>query len=135
MVYLPHTYLPGDNKRVVAERVPSRIEENLPETGFVFVCFNDPYKVGPETFEVWMRLLRAVEGSVLWLRCTNIAMMHNTRREADVRQIAAEKLVFAPRQAPAQILRGTGSAIFFSIPCRTMRTRRRATHFGRGCRL
>jgi protein O-GlcNAc transferase len=104
VVYLPHTYLPGDNKRVIAERVPSRIEENLPETGFVFVCFNDPYKVGPEIFDVWMRLLRAVEGSVLWLRYTNTAMMHNTRREADARGIAAERLVFAPRQAPAQHL-------------------------------
>ena len=104
VVYLPHTYLPGDNKRVIAERVPSRVEENLPETGFVFVCFNDPYKVGPETFDVWMRLLRAVEGSVLWLRCTNIAMMHNTWRAADAREIAAERLVFAPRRAPAQHL-------------------------------
>jgi predicted O-linked N-acetylglucosamine transferase (SPINDLY family) len=48
--------------------------------------------------------LRAVEGSVLWLRCTNIAMMTNTRREAEARGIAAERLVFAPRQAPAQHL-------------------------------
>jgi protein O-GlcNAc transferase len=104
VVYLPHTYLPADNKRVISERVPSRIEENLPDTGFVFVCFNDPYKIGPETFDVWMRLLGAVEGSVLWLRCTNIAMMTNTRREADDRGIAAERLVFAPRQAPAQHL-------------------------------
>ncbi len=104
VVYLPHTYLPADNKRVISETMPSRIEENLPEAGFVFVCFNDPYKIGPETFDVWMRLLRAVEGSVLWLRCTNIAMMYNTQREADARGIAAERLVFAPRQAPAQHL-------------------------------
>lgn len=104
VVYLPHTYLPGDNKRLIADSMPSRIEENLPETGFAFVCFNDPYKIGPETFDVWMRLLRAVEGSVLWLRCTNIAMMHNTRREADARGIDAERLVFAPRKAPAQHL-------------------------------
>src|SRR5271169_4298887 len=104
VVYLPHTYLPGDNKRVIAARVPSRSEENLPDAGFVFVCFNDPYKVGPETFDVWMRLLRAIEGSVLWFRCTNIAMMHNIRREADAREVAAERLVFAPRRAPAQHL-------------------------------
>jgi len=104
VVYLPHTYLPGDNKRVIAERMPSRIEENLPETGFVFVCFNDPYKIGPDTFGVWMRLLHAVEGSVLWLRRTNIAMMTNTRREADARGIAPERLAFAAREAPAQHL-------------------------------
>jgi protein O-GlcNAc transferase len=104
VVYLPHTYLPGDNKRVIAERVPSRTEENLPEAGFVFVCFNDPYKTGPETFDVWMRLLGTVEGSVLWLRCTNIAMMSNTRREANARGIGSERLVFALRQAPARHL-------------------------------
>jgi protein O-GlcNAc transferase len=104
VVYLPHTYLPGDNKRVIAEKSPSRLDEDLPDAGFVFVCFNDPYKIGPETFDVWMRLLRAVEGSVLWFRCTNIAMMSNMRREANARGIAAERLVFAPRQAPAQHL-------------------------------
>jgi predicted O-linked N-acetylglucosamine transferase (SPINDLY family) len=104
VVYLPHTYLPGDNKRVIAEKSPSRLDEDLPDAGFVFVCFNDPYKIGPETFDVWMRLLRAVEGSVLWFRCTNIAMMSNMRREANARGIAAERLVFALRQAPAQHL-------------------------------
>jgi predicted O-linked N-acetylglucosamine transferase (SPINDLY family) len=96
VVYLPHTYLPTDNKRPIAEITPSRAEAGLPETGFVFVCNNNAHKIGPEMFDIWMRLLQAVEGSVLWLKTLSPSTMINLRREAKSRGISPERLVFAP---------------------------------------
>lgn len=99
VVYLPHTYMPNDNKRQITERIPGRVEVGLPETGFVFACHNMSYKIGPETFDIWMRLLKSVEGSVLWLSFLNASAIVNLRREAKRRAVAPERLVFAPRVA------------------------------------
>jgi predicted O-linked N-acetylglucosamine transferase (SPINDLY family) len=95
VAYLPHSYLPYDRQRRLADTPPSRKEEGLPETGFVFACFNRLNKVGPEIFAVWMRLLQAVEGSVLWIPKDDAAIMANLRREAAASGIAPERLIFA----------------------------------------
>ena len=71
-------------------------EAGLPESGFVFSCFNNCYKITPPVFDVWMRLLLEVEGSVLWLLDCNAAAMRNLRRSAELRGVAANRLVFAP---------------------------------------
>jgi protein O-GlcNAc transferase len=97
VVYLPHSYMPNDSKRPIAERTPSRGEAGLPQTGFVFACHNAAHKIGPEMFDVWMRLLHQVEGSVLWLRANNHAATANLRSAANARGVAQERLVFAPR--------------------------------------
>jgi protein O-GlcNAc transferase len=96
VVELPHSYMPNDRTRPIALNTPSRIEAGLPEAGFVFACHNHEYKLNPEVFDVWMRLLRAVEGSVLWLKALNPAAMISLRREARARGIAPERLLFAP---------------------------------------
>jgi len=97
VVYLPDSYQPNDSRRGIAERTPSRGELGLPETGFVFCCFNNNHKIAPRVFDIWMRLLARVEGSVLWLLEDNAAVARNLRREAALRGIAPERLVFAPR--------------------------------------
>jgi predicted O-linked N-acetylglucosamine transferase (SPINDLY family) len=97
VAYLPHTYMPHDRARPIRARTPSRAAAGLPEKGFVFACHNAEYKIGPAVFEVWMRLLQAVDGSVLWLRSINSSAMSNLRREAKARGIAPERLVLAPR--------------------------------------
>ena len=97
VAYLPHTYLPTDSTRPIADRTPSRIEAGLPQTGFVFVCNNNAHKIGPEMFAIWMRLLKAVEGSVLWLNGLSPATRINLRREAVARGVAPSRLVFAPK--------------------------------------
>src|SRR5258708_25015477 len=102
IVNLPHSYMPHDRKRPIAARTPSRAEAGLPETGFVFACHNQDYKISPEIFDVWMRLLQAVEGSVLWLKFLNPAAMANLWREARARGVAPERLVFAPRLPRAE---------------------------------
>ncbi len=76
----------------------------LPETGFIFCCFNKNYKITPEIFDVWMRLLREVGGSVLWLLEDNVAASRNLKREAERRGIAADRLVFAGRMKPGEHL-------------------------------
>ena len=97
VVHLPDSYQVNDSKRRIAERTPTRAEVKLPESGFVFCCFNNNYKITPEAFALWMRLLRGVEGSVLWLLQDNAAVSRNLRREAEQRGVGAERLVFAPR--------------------------------------
>jgi predicted O-linked N-acetylglucosamine transferase (SPINDLY family) len=98
VVYLPHTYMPNDRKRPIAENTPRRTEAGLPEKGFVFACHNGAHKISPEIFDVWMRLLQTVEGSVLWLTSLNPSATSNLRREAKARGVAPERLVFAPRE-------------------------------------
>jgi protein O-GlcNAc transferase len=96
VVYLPGTFLPCDSKRAAASRVPSRKEAGLPESGFVFASFNNAYKFHPRVFAVWMRLLNAVTGSVLWLPGSNPAAVENLSREAEERGVGRDRLVFAP---------------------------------------
>jgi protein O-GlcNAc transferase len=81
LIHLPHCYMPGDDKRAIA-RQPSRAEAELPEAGFVFCSFNSVAKIVPPMFDVWMRILRGAEGSVLWLSSTDSVAVNNLRREA-----------------------------------------------------
>ncbi|HYK78678.1 MAG TPA: tetratricopeptide repeat protein, partial [Micropepsaceae bacterium] len=106
IVYLPGTYQCNDSRRQVAERVPNRAEAGLPEKGFVFCSFNGGHKVMPEIFDVWMRLLRSVENSVLWLYQEYPCAAANLRREAERRGVAPERIIFAGRaDLPAHLAR------------------------------
>jgi protein O-GlcNAc transferase len=97
VVYLPDCYQVNDSTRKIADRVRSRTECGLPETGFVFCCFNASHKLTPVVFQIWMRLLDEVPGSVLWLLASNDEMVRNLQREAQARLVgAAQRLVFAP---------------------------------------
>ncbi len=85
IVWLPGSYFITDGDQAIANATPTRAQCGLPETGFVFCCFNSNYKILPEIFDIWMRLLGAVEGSVLWLIETNATATANLRREAEKR--------------------------------------------------
>jgi len=97
IVYLPDCYQINDSTRKIGEVTPARQQLGLPEHGFVFCCFNNNYKITPATFDGWMRIMRAVDGSVLWLVDDNAAVVRNLRAEAVKRGVAAERLVFAKR--------------------------------------
>ena len=97
IVHLPDCYQVNDTKRNIAERTPTRQEAGLPEEGCVFCCFNNNWKITPEVFSVWIRLLHAVEGSVLWLFRDNESAERNLRKEAQARGIDPARLVFAGR--------------------------------------
>ena len=96
-LYLPDCYCPSDTRRPVAAVGPDRMACGLPEQGFVFCCFNSTYKILPAVFDIWMRLLGQVPGSVLWLAPGNATASTNLRREAGERGIDLGRLIFAPR--------------------------------------
>lgn len=97
VVTLPCCYMANDAGRPIAERVFTRQELGLPEAAFVFACFNNPYKILPDTFARWMRILQAVPGSVLWLLLDHPLTAANLRREAQARGVDGARLVFAAR--------------------------------------
>jgi protein O-GlcNAc transferase len=97
VLYLPDVYLPNDDKREVANTNTKRSDFGLPEDGFVFCCFNSSYKISPAEFDVWMRILRQVEGSVLWLSNSNKWAVENLKKEAEKRGISADRIIFASR--------------------------------------
>jgi predicted O-linked N-acetylglucosamine transferase (SPINDLY family) len=97
LVRLPHCYQPNDRTQTIAAEVPTRAECGLPEQGFVYCCFNQTYKIEPALFDVWMRVLGRVPGSVLWLFRSSPEAEANLRREARARGIAPERLVFADK--------------------------------------
>jgi protein O-GlcNAc transferase len=101
VIYLPHTYMPNDKTREIAT-MPSRADAGLPATGCVFACHNSEYKITPEIFDIWMRLLKIVDDSVLWLKSPNPVAKLNLRREAKARGVNPERLLFAPRLAQSK---------------------------------
>ncbi|MDX2143293.1 MAG: tetratricopeptide repeat protein [Rhodospirillaceae bacterium] len=96
VVRLPDTYQPNDRKRVIASMTLTRGLLKLPEQGFVFCSFNNNYKITPMVFDVWVRLLSRVPGSVLWLLESNAAATRNLKMEAAQRGVDAARLIFAP---------------------------------------
>src|SRR5262249_5724845 len=97
VVWLPDTFQANDSMRRMEEHAATRADAGLPETGFVFCWFSNSYKITPPMFDIWMRLLRGVEGSVLWLVGGSPTVERNLRREADVRGVSPDRLVFVAR--------------------------------------
>jgi len=97
LVELPETFQPNDSRKVIASPLPSRTEAGLPGDGFVFCCFNDPRRLSPEMFDIWMRLLARSDGAVLWLNAPWSEVADNLRREAAARGVDPARLIFARR--------------------------------------
>jgi predicted O-linked N-acetylglucosamine transferase (SPINDLY family) len=94
-LYLPNTYMPTDDTRELSKKPMSRGDLGLPNDAFVFCCFNNNYKISLAEFDIWMRLLNNIEGSVLWLRKSNEFSQINMIKEAEKRNIDPSRLVFA----------------------------------------
>jgi protein O-GlcNAc transferase len=95
IVRLPHCYLPSDDRREIGPS-PTRAQAGLPESGLVLCAFTNAYKINPPVFDVWMKLLREVPRSVLWLRGMGSEARENLLREAQARGVEVERLIFAP---------------------------------------
>ncbi len=102
-LYMPDVYQVSDRQRVSAA-CPSRQSCGLPEVGFVFCSFNNSYKYTADLFDVWMRLLKQVPESVLWLLADNPWAEQHLRSEALARGVGADRLVFAGRVSPENYL-------------------------------
>jgi len=104
VAYLPNSYQVNDRKRLISNKQFKREELGLPDQGFVFCCFNNNYKILPATFEGWIRILKAVEGSVLWLLQDNSWAVENLKKEAIKHGMDVNRLVFADRIEPSEHL-------------------------------
>lgn len=115
---MPLCYQPNDRQRPLGTPV-TRAQCGLPEAGFVFSCFNNSYKILPPVFDRWCNLLRAVPDSVLWLYEANPQATDNLLREAHVRGIAPQRIVFAPFLSQERHLARLPAADLFldTFPC------------------
>ncbi|WP_181707113.1 tetratricopeptide repeat protein [Chthonobacter rhizosphaerae] len=95
LVYLPGCYQVNDSTRPIADWKPSRTDLGLPENAFVFACMNQAYKIKPDVFDVWMRILGRVPGSVLWLLSVRPKARDNLRAEAAKRGMDPDRIIFA----------------------------------------
>jgi protein O-GlcNAc transferase len=113
IAYLPDSYQVNDRKRPIADGARTRRELVLPESGFVFCCFNNGFKITPDLFAVWMRLLHRVPDSVLWLLEDNSFARDLLRRAAEQHGISPARLIFAPRVAlPEHLARHRAADLF-----------------------
>lgn len=119
IIYLPDSYQVNDSKRKISEQKYTRSQLGLPERAFVFCCFNGSFKITPAIFDAWMKILHSVEGSVLWLLDDNATSSFNLRREAELRGISPERLIFAPRMKLNDHLARHRAADLFldTLPC------------------
>ena len=119
IAYLPNSYQVNDRKRAISSRRFSKQELGLPQEGFVFCCFNNNFKITPDMLDTWVRILNAVEGSVLWLFEDNAAAGRNLRKQAALKGLDASRLVFAPRMnLPEHLARHEAADLFLdTIPC------------------
>ena len=97
IVYLPNSYQVNDRQRVISQKQLTRQELGLPQDSFVFCCFNNNYKITPVVFDTWVRILKAVDASVLWLLEDNPIAAANLRKEAAQRGLDPDRLIFAKR--------------------------------------
>jgi protein O-GlcNAc transferase len=96
LVYMPNSYLIGSDRQAVSQPLPTRTEFQLPLAGFIFCCFNQAYKINPPVFDAWMRILRRVPDSILWLLHCSDEAARNLRHEAENRGVPGQRVIFAP---------------------------------------
>ena len=105
IVHMPNCYQVNDEKQVSASQQLQRTDVGLPEQGFVFCSFNQPYKIDAAVYGAWIRILQSVPGSVLWLQGSNAAAEENLRQVAQRLHIDEDRIVFAERVSKPQHLR------------------------------
>ncbi len=97
VIRLPDCYQCNDNTKPICQKQISRKDYNLPDKSFVFTCFNANKKITSKEFDIWMRLLKEIEGSVLWLYKSNAWSAENLYKEARKRYIDTERIIFADK--------------------------------------
>jgi predicted O-linked N-acetylglucosamine transferase (SPINDLY family) len=114
IVRMPHSYMVADGSQPIDAAPATRRDQGLPEQGVVFCCFNNAHKIHPEVFDIWMRLLSKVPGSVAWMSVRESVAQNNLRLEAGRRGVSADRLVFAAHvKSKAAHLKRLGLADLF----------------------
>ena len=104
IIYLPDSFMVSDTTKKISNKVYTRQELGLPKSGFVFCCFSQNYKITPDVFDTWMRILKKVENSVLWLAENNKTGVKNIKNEAELRGIDPNRIIFAQHMLLAEHL-------------------------------
>lgn len=133
VIRIAGTYQPNDRSRQPAQFTPpTRSSQGLPDESFVFCCFNNNYKITPEVFDIWMRLLSKTPESVLWLLSDNESAVRNLMKEAQARGVSPDRLVFAPRVSWKENLNRQVLADLFldTLPCNAHTTASDALRVG-----
>jgi predicted O-linked N-acetylglucosamine transferase (SPINDLY family) len=119
IVWMPHSYQVNDSRREIAPATPSRSQLGLPDAAFVYCSFNNTYKITPQVFAIWMRLLQKLPSSVLWLLNDNAAAVENLQRAAVASGVDPQRLVFAARaDLPLHLARQRQADLFLdTLPC------------------
>ena len=97
IIYFPDTYQVRDSSQKISKKKFTRNELDLPKKGIVLCCFNQSYKITPKVFKIWIRLLKNIKGSVLWLLEDNLTATKNLKKEAELRGVKSERIIFAKR--------------------------------------
>ncbi len=113
LVWMPHSYQVNDYRQPIAQEVPARAALGLPEHGFVYACFNQVYKIEPEAFSTWMRILARVPDSVLWLYAGRSAAREHLAREAAAAGVDPARLIYGETLAKPQHLARLAQADLF----------------------
>lgn len=95
IIYMPHSYQPNNNKIIIPELNTTKNDHGLPDGGFVFCCFNQSYKIGINEFNIWMKILKKVDKSVLWLGQSNELAKKNIYKQAKLNNIDSSRIIFA----------------------------------------
>jgi predicted O-linked N-acetylglucosamine transferase (SPINDLY family) len=119
IIYLPNSYQVNDRNKKVSLSAPTKESLGLPSSGFVFCCFNNNYKIMPAVLDGWIRILNAVEDSVLWLFGDNPFAIANLKKEAANRGLDPDRIIFAGRIPSAEHLARYQLADLFldTTPC------------------
>ena len=113
VITLPGCYQVNDDRGRAIASAPTRAEAGLPQDAFVFCNFNQSYKLIPATFAGWMRILKQVDGSVLWLLAAAAPFAENIARHAKAHGVAPERILFAADRPQDQHLARLGLADLF----------------------
>ena len=105
IIYMPNSYQPNNNERPISTREITKSNMGLPENSFVFCSFNNSYKITPKEFDIWMNILKRVEGSVLWLLKSNEWAEENLKKEAQDRGVNSSRIIFANKLPHKEHLR------------------------------
>jgi protein O-GlcNAc transferase len=97
IIFLPNSFQPNPSQRPIEAKDASRQSYKLPETGFIFCCFNNTWKITPDVFKSWIRILKKVEDSVLWLSYTHPIAKRNILATFTANNIHLSRIIFAER--------------------------------------
>ena len=95
IIYMPNSYQPNDNEIIVPELNTTKSDHGLPNDGIIFCCFNQNYKIGKNEFNIWMKILKSIDKSVLWLVNSNEWAKNNIFKQAALHNVNSSRIIFA----------------------------------------